>query len=95
MPKRKRRKRYSEQMKATILGAAEKEGLTAADVQKRFGVVAVTYYSWRKKAKQSGRGSSSSSSALRQKVREKLARQLPRLVEEEVDRFLKEAFGRS
>jgi transposase-like protein len=95
MPKPKRRKRYSEQRRATILAVAEKEGLTAAEVQRKFGVVPITYYSWRKKAKGTRRGIPSSSSALRQKVREKLARQLPRIVEEEVDRFLKEAFGRS
>ena len=48
--KKKTRKRYSDQERSSILSAAAKEGLTAAAVQKRFGVTPVTYYAWRKKA---------------------------------------------
>jgi transposase-like protein len=48
--RRKKRTSYSPAQKRTILAAAQKEGLTANQVQKRFGVTPVTYYSWRKKS---------------------------------------------
>jgi predicted metal-dependent hydrolase len=50
-PKKAKRKRreYSKEKRAEILAAAATEHLTAAAVQKRFGVKPVTYYSWRKK----------------------------------------------
>ena len=43
------RKTYTEAQRQEILAAAQKEGLTALQVQKKFGVTPVTYYSWRKK----------------------------------------------
>ena len=46
---RRKRRSYSEGKRAAILAAAQKEGLTAAQVKQRFGVTPVTYYSWRKK----------------------------------------------
>ena len=46
---RRKRKKYTVQQRTTILAAAQKGGLTALDVQKKFGVAPVTYYSWRKK----------------------------------------------
>jgi len=45
-----RRKRYTPAEKAKILAAARSEGLTGAQVAKRFGVSALSYYTWRKKA---------------------------------------------
>ena len=100
MPNRKRtRRRYSEQSKATILAAAGREGLTAADVQKRFGVVPVTYYSWRKNAG-AGKGqrvpggrSGSADSAMRQAVRTRLGHRLAQIVREETERYLSDVFG--
>jgi transposase-like protein len=57
---RRKRKKYTAQQRTTILAAAQKEGLTALDVKKKFGVAPVTYYSWRKKtgvtARRGGRG---------------------------------------
>jgi len=44
------RKRYTDEQKRTILAAAQKDGLTALQVQKKFGVKPITYYSWRKKS---------------------------------------------
>jgi transposase-like protein len=44
------RKRYTDEQKKTILAAAQSEGLTALQVQKKFGVKPITYYSWRKKS---------------------------------------------
>ena len=46
---RRRRKRYTPAQRSEILAAANKDGLTALQVQKKFGVTPVTYYSWRKK----------------------------------------------
>jgi transposase-like protein len=46
---RKKRQNYTAEQRAKILAAAKAEKLTAAQVQKRFGVTPVTYYSWRKK----------------------------------------------
>ncbi len=45
------RKQTSKADRAKILAAADREGLTALQVQKRFGVKPVTYYSWRKASK--------------------------------------------
>ena len=47
---RKKRKNYTAQQRSDILAAATRNHLTAAEVQKRFGVTPVTYYSWRKKS---------------------------------------------
>ena len=47
--KRRKRTAYTESQRTSILAAAQKDGLTAAQVQKKFGVTPVTYYSWRKK----------------------------------------------
>ena len=46
---RRKRMTYTDGQRKTILLAAQKEGLTAAQVQKKFGVKPITYYSWRKK----------------------------------------------
>jgi transposase-like protein len=46
---RRRRKQYTAAQRSQVLAAAQKEGLTAAQVKRRFGVTPVTYYSWRKK----------------------------------------------
>lgn len=47
--KRARRRQSTTGERQRILATAEREGLTALQVQKRFGVKPVTYYSWRKK----------------------------------------------
>lgn len=39
---------YTEEQKRMILQFAKKDGLTAAQVQKKYGVKPVTYYTWRK-----------------------------------------------
>jgi len=96
------RKKYSDKKRAEILAAADKEGLTATDVQKRFGVIPVTYYSWRKRVAGSGRGKSRKArgtrsadvdSRARDAVRARLARQLPKIVEQEVGRYLDSMLG--
>ncbi len=47
---KRERKAYTEAQRKQILSAAINQKLTAEQVQKKFGVKPVTYYSWRKKA---------------------------------------------
>ena len=47
MAKKAARRRYSEAEKKKILAIARKEGLTGADVQKKFGIAQLTFYRWR------------------------------------------------
>ena len=54
--RRRTRTRYSDEKRQQILAAARNDGLTALEVQKRFGVTPVTYYSWRKKSGAGRRG---------------------------------------
>ena len=49
------RKRYTNEQKKAILAAAAKDNLTAGQVQQKFGVKPITYYSWRKKTGVAGR----------------------------------------
>jgi transposase-like protein len=103
--KSKRRKRYTPEQRSQILAAAQREGLTAAAVQKRFGVSAVTYYSWRKKSgapKRRGKRATARSSqngGLKSRVRgavdTRMRDLLPQLVEAEISRYLDEALGTS
>ena len=44
------RKRFSDSERRTILATAQREGLTGAQIAKRFGISQVTYYLWKKKA---------------------------------------------
>jgi transposase-like protein len=105
MAKAKRtRKRYSAARRAKILAAAEREGLSGAAVQKRFGVTAVTFYSWRKKTgKDKPRGKSGSaghtvvdglvSTKLRKALQARIRVLLPSLIDAEVDRYVDASFG--
>ena len=47
---RKKRTEYTPEQREKVLAAAKAEKLTAAQIQKKFGVTPVTYYSWRKKS---------------------------------------------
>ena len=93
---RRKRKRYTDAQRASILSAAQRGGLTAAQVQKKFGVTPVTYYSWRKKTGVSGRRgrtiqlkrSGGLSSDLRTEVRSKVRQILPNIVRSEVNSYL-------
>lgn len=95
------RKRYSAADRARILAAAAKQNLTAADVQRKYGVKPVTYYSWRKAAKgvstrkaAKRRGRRGAGAGLGGSVRTEVQRQvraaLPKIVREETARYLKE-----
>ena len=103
MAKRRKRHNYTPAQRAQVLAAARKDGLTAAQVAKRFGVTPVTYYSWRKKlglAARRGAGTGriaralGLSSELRTAVKAKVREILPEIVRGEVNHYLDELFGR-
>jgi len=103
------RKRYTDEQKRTILAAAQKDGLTALQVQKKFGVKPITYYSWRKKtgaAKRRGRpagrgpgrpagsgGGSGVVGVVRGEVQARVRAMLPEIVRGEVNSYLDALFG--
>lgn len=102
---RRKRQTYSETKRQSILSAAQKEGLTALDVKKRFGVTPVTYYSWRKKygvggkrggaaaiAVRAGR-SSDLGAQVRSEVQSRVRQILPTIVKSEVNNYLNSLFG--
>lgn len=53
--RRKAQKRISRPERARIIKAAEKQGLTAMQVEKKFGVSRWTFYGWRKRKGGAGR----------------------------------------
>lgn len=95
------RKSYTEAQRAEILAAATKDGLTANEVQKRFGVTPVTYYSWRKKTGVAGRrgrrpaatGGGDLAAQVRAGVQSRVREMLPGIVREEVGAYLDGLFG--
>lgn len=100
----RKRKSYSPELRQQIMETAARDGLTALDVKKQFGVTPVTYYSWRKKsgavarrgrgaAKVSVRGGSDFSSQLRTEVRARIQEMLPGIVKSEVATFMEGLFG--
>lgn len=105
MPKaRKKRQKYTPQQRAEILATASREGLTAMQVKKKFGVTPVTYYSWRKKfgtGRKPGRSASTRSAAarggsvgdqLRAEVQMRVREILPEIVRSEVNSYLETLF---
>ena len=95
------RKRYTTEQKRTILAAALKERLTALQVQKKFGVTPVTYYSWRKKSgatRRRGRPAGIGRAAglvlsLRSEVQNRVRSLLPEIVRGEVNSYLDSVLG--
>ncbi len=98
---RRKRHQYTEEQRTAILAAARKESLTALQVQRKFGVTPVTYYSWRKKtgltALRGFSGALGSGADLtghvRTEVKAKVRRILPGIVRSEVTAYLDELFG--
>lgn len=103
---KRERKTYTDAQRKQILAAAVAEKLTAGQVQKRFGVKHVTYYSWRKKAGLKGpRGrrpaalaaagiaGGSLGAQVRAGVQAKVREILPAIVREEVSNYLTALFG--
>jgi transposase-like protein len=101
---RKKRKSYTSEQRQTILATATRDGLTAAQVQKKFGVTPVTYYSWRKKTgatrrrgtttsvRAGGRGSDLNSQ-VRTEVAQRVRQILPEIVRSEVGNYLDTLFA--
>ena len=96
------RKTYTEAQRQEILAAAQKDGLTALLVQKKFGVTPVTYYSWRKKkgikgprGRRPGTQSAGGdlSAQVRAGVQSRVREILPAIVREEVAGYLDSLFG--
>ena len=100
---RKKRTVYTSSQRTQILSTAQKEGLTASQVQKKFGVTPVTYYSWRKKTGVAGRrgrsatlragGRTDLTGQLRAEVQAKVRQILPEIVRGEVSSYLNQLFG--
>lgn len=99
---RKRRKSYTPKQRQSILAVAQKQGLTAEQVKRRFGVTPVTYYSWRKKSGmarprgQSVRGmvlSGSLAGQVRTSVQARVREILPGIVRAEVNHYLDSILG--
>lgn len=100
---RRTRTNYSPQSRERILAAANKEGLTADDVHKRFGVIPVTYYSWRKKAgvtRPRGSGIARApggtrliDDGVRGQVQARIRAIVPALVRSEVSGYLEQVLG--
>ena len=101
--KRKRRTVYTEAQRAQVLAAAQKGGLTAADVKKKFGVTPVTYYSWRKKKGVGSRRGRRAvvrvarggdvGSQVRAEVQSRVRRIIPEIVRGEVSSYLDSLFA--
>ena len=100
---RRKRHTYTAAQRSAILDAARKQGLTAVQVRRKFGVTPVTYYSWRKKTGLTRRRggaitlSTGSTGALtrqvRGEVRAKVRQILPGIVRTEVSGYLDSLFG--
>jgi transposase-like protein len=99
---RRKRHTYTNAQRTAILSAARNESLTALQVQKKFGVTPVTYYSWRKKTGLTARGGRAAGSArpigdltqqVRDEVRAKVRQILPSIVRTEVSGYLNTLFG--
>lgn len=103
---RKKRTQYTAKQRADVLAAAQKDGLTATQVQKKFGVTPVTYYSWRKKQGLTGRRGRPAGAGrginggviatqVRSEVQTKVRQILPGIVRSEVSSYLDSLFGPS
>jgi len=94
----RRRRLSTSAERERVLATAQRDGLTAKQVQKRFGVKPVTYYSWRKASRGSGRAASPGrrasistldlSEQIRGALRRQIAHMLPGLIELELSAVL-------
>jgi len=98
--KKARRHSFTPQARQEILATATKEGLTAKQVQKKYGISMVTFYLWRKKAGLSGqRGdvakgvgkpkTTAIPADLQKRVRAEVQSAMDQLVREEVENYLR------
>ena len=100
---RRKRHQYTEEQRSSILEAARRERRTALQVQRKFGVTPVTYYSWRKKTGIAARrggplavaGRSDLTGHVRAEVQHKVRQMLPGIVRHEVSAYLDQVFSSS
>ena len=101
---RKKRTEYTPEQREKVLAAAKSEKLTAAQVQKKFGVTPVTYYSWRKKTGLTRKRGTRAvvarpaakddlSAQVRGEVQAKMRQIIPGIVRSEVNAYLDSIFG--
>jgi transposase-like protein len=101
---KKTRKRYTPAERAKILAAAKAEGLTGAQVSKKFGIAQLTFYKWRgpvrrdalKRRGKRGPGRAPGSgkarvneSAVSKAVQAQIKKMLPQIIREEVEAALR------
>jgi transposase-like protein len=101
--KRKKRVQYTAAERAKVLAAAKAENLTALQIQKKFGVTPVTYYSWRKKSGLTRRRGGAAavavpatgplSARVRAEVQNKVRQVIPGIVRAEVNAYLDSLFS--
>lgn len=96
--KAKTGRRYSPADKKKILRTAKQEGLSGKEVQKRFGVAALTFYRWRgpvnSKKTRRKKTTGFNDSILRQEIRSRIETVLPQIIHEEVDSYLANILGK-
>ena len=96
-------KRYTEADRARILSAAKKQGLNGVQAAKKFSISTLTYYTWKKRAKEFASRESELRSGsdgtldglLRSRLRNRLQQLLPIVLREEVDACVRQALGTS
>lgn len=94
--KTRRGKRYGPAEKQRILAAARKQGLTAVQVQKKFGVSPLTFYRWRGPVRgRRGRSAAGrpATSDLRAQVQARVRAVLPGVIRDEVNSYLSSILG--
>jgi transposase len=107
MAKKHAPKRLTRAERNRIISLAESQGLTAEQVEKKFGVSKWTYYGWRKRSA-GMRGTTTRSNGRRggktaavkaviatRALRQELQTMLPALVREEITRTLADLVGRT
>lgn len=89
---RGRGRRYTQVEKERILAVARQEGLSGAQVNRRFGISTLTFYKWRGPVERGRRSAASAgqvnSGEVREATRKALAKIMPQIVQEEVAAYL-------
>jgi transposase-like protein len=104
LAKKASRRRYSRAEKQRILSIAAKEGLTGAQVQRKFGIAQLTFYRWRgpvrgpkaRAARAAGAGAvmgAGGTESIRAEVRRGVQAVLPQVIREEVANYLAQILG--
>jgi transposase len=108
MAKKHAPKRLTRAERNRIISLAESQGLTAEQVEKKFGVSKWTYYGWRKRSagtrggtttrgngRRGGKAAVARAAMTTRSLRHELQAMLPALVREEITRTLADLVGRT